>query len=228
MFAAVNGRRYVVAGVCLLVVAGGLRFYDLGGSSLWYDEAITSLHSRVDFSELVRVNQHGIYNVTRDGTNGPILYPIALWAVQQAASANFSVRFLPAVASLLTVGALLFLMPRVGVPRMGAFLAALLAVLSIAAIEQAQDATLHSVGALGAALIIAGALQYLRSGGKGLLCVALLAGPLLHYGLAAFGVGALGFAALARARGSERLSARRRDAAALWERLMGRVDLYCR
>ena len=223
--AAVNARLYVIAGVCLLIVAGALRFYDLGANSLWYDEAITSLHSRVALSEFVEVNRHGISGVTRDGTNGPILYPLALWAVQQAASANFSVRFLPATASVLTVGALLFLMPRVGVARMAAFLAGLLAALSIAAIEQAQDATLHSVGALGAALTIAGALRYLRDGGKALLSAALFVGPLLHYGLVLFGVGALVFAAFAGAAGSEMFSARRSPAAVVWERLKGRVDL---
>ena len=222
---AVGARRWAIGCVCLLIVAGALRFYELGANSLWYDEAITSLHSRVELSEFVEVNRHGIDNVTRDGTNGPILYPLALWAVQRVESTNFSVRFLPATASLLTVGALLFLMPRVGVARMAAFLAGLLAALSIAAIEQAQDATLHSVGALGAALTIAGALRYLRDGGKALLSAALFVGPLLHYGLAPFGVGALVFAAFAGAAGSEMFSARRLPVAVVWDRLKGRVDL---
>ena len=225
MTAAVSARRYAIACVCLLSVAAALRFYNLSGNSLWYDEAITSLHSRVALSELIIINRHGIDNITRDGTNGPILYPLALWAVQQVESSNFSVRLVPATASLLTVAALLFLMPRVGVPRMAAFLAALLAALSIAAIEQAQDATLHSVGALGLALAIAGTLQYLRDGRKALLCAALCAAPLLHYGLAPFGVAALGVAALAPDSSAQTLGAPRTYAAALWERLKQRFDL---
>ena len=225
MAAAVNARRYIIACVCLLAVAAALRFYNLPGNSLWYDEAITSIHSRVALSELIDVNRHGIANVTRDGTNGPILYPLALWAVQKAASTNFSVRLAPATASLLTVAALLFLMPRMGVPRRAAFLAALLAALSIAAIEQAQDATLHSVGALGVALAIAGTLQYLRNGRKALLCASLFVAPLLHYGLAPFGVSALGVAALAPNSSSQTLGAPRIYAMAILERLKQRIDL---
>ena len=221
MFAAVNGRRYVVAGVCLLAVAGGLRFYDLGGNSLWHDEAVAALIARGTLWEVV-VNAGTSYSNT-----SPALYPAMLWAVQKVGSAEFSLRLMPAAASLLTVGALLFWMPRLGVARWAAFTAALLAALSVAAIDHARDAREYSVDALVAALIIAGFLQYHRGGRRALLCAALFAGPLLQYGLAVFGVGALAAAAFAPG-AAWRMGAcggRLALAAALVERLKGRVDL---
>ena len=222
---AVNARRYVIGGVCLLIAAGALRFYDLGANSLWYDEAVTSLHSQGTLSDVVDNTRYGIANVTRYGTNAPILYPIALWAVQQIESSNFSVRVVSATASLLTVGALLFLMPRVGVPRRAAFLAALLAAVSVAAIEEAQDASVHSLGALNAALIIAGVLLYLRDGKKALLCGALFVGPMLHYGLVPFGAGALAAATVAANFASRTPGPPRSYPVVIWQLVKPRADL---
>ena len=182
-------RRYIIACVCLLIIAGGLRFYNLSGHELRLDEIRVALQSRGDISEVV--------HNTRHMNSSPLLYPLALWAVQKVGSSEFSVRVMPALGSVLTVGALLFLMPRAGVARTAAFLAALLAALSVAAIEHAQDAREYSLDALIAALMIAGLLRYLRDGSRGLLCAALIAGPLLQYGLALFGAAALVAAAVA-------------------------------
>ena len=189
MASAVNARRYVIAGVCLLIAAAALRCDNLTEYGQTTDELKAALNSRGALSEVV--------DNTRYENSSPILYPLALWAVQKAASTDFSIRLVPAAASLLTVGALLFLMPRAGVARWAAFLAALLAALSVAAIEHANDAREYSVDALCAALMIAGLLQYLRDGRRALLCAALLVGPLLQYGLALFGVAALGVAIVA-------------------------------
>ena len=181
----VSPGRLALAGlfVGLLVVAAGLRFYDLPGNSLSHDEAAAANISRGALSEVIPG--------TRQGNSSPILYPLALWVVQQVESTPFSVRLLPAAASVLTVAVMLFLLPRLGVSRWVAFLAALLATLSVAAIEQAQDTREYSLDALLAALLIAGLLWYLRDGKKILLCVALFLAPLLQYGLALFGVAVL-------------------------------------
>ncbi len=178
----------LAAFVCLLLVAAGLRFYDLPGNSAWYDEAVAANNSRGALSEVV--------HNTRQRNSSPILYPLALWAVQKVDVSAFSIRFLPATASVLTVAVMLFLLPRLGVARWAAFLAALLATLSVAAIEHAQDAREYSIDALLAALMIAGLLWYLRDGrkAKALLCVSLFLAPLLQYGLALFGVAVIGAA----------------------------------
>ena len=186
MASVVNARRYVIAGVCLLIAAAALRFDNLTEYGQTTDELKAALNSRGALSEVV--------DNTRYENSSPILYPLALWAVQKAASTDFSIRLVPAAASLLTVGALLFLMPRAGVPRGAAFLAALLCALSVAAIEHANDAREYSLDALCAALMIAGLLQYRRNGGKALLCGALFVGPLLQYGLVLFGVAVIGVA----------------------------------
>ena len=228
MFAAVNGRRYVVAGVCLLVVAGGLRFYDLGGHEMRYDEAVTALNSRGAFSDLIENIRYSVINDVRYGNTSPILYPLALWAVQRVESTEFSVRFMSAVAGTLTVGALLFLAPRAGVARGAAFLAALLTAVCVPAILHSQGSREYSLGMLTAALLIVGALQYLRDGRRALLCGALFVGPLLQYGLVLFGAAALAAAALAPGGGAAAMAicgGRRSLAAAVWGWLRRRLDL---
>ena len=228
MAAAVSARRYVVGGVCLLVVAVALRLYYLTDHALRYDEAAVALNSRYALSQVL--------DYTREGNSSPILYPLALWAVQKVDLSHFSawpalaaasVRVMPLTASALMVGALLFLMPRLGVARRAAFMAALLAALSAAAIEHAQDAREYSVDALCAALMIAGLLQYLRNGGKALLCGALVVGPLLQYGLVLFGVAVIGVAVIAPTAATQAADGggRRAYAGAVWGWLKRRIGL---
>ena len=179
-------RLYYAACVVLLVAAAGLRFHDLSGKSVWNDEAFVADNSSGSLSEVVPNTRHK--------NSSPILYPLVLWAVQKVDVSAFSIRVLPAAASVLTVAVLLFLLPRAGVSRWAAFLAALLATLSVAAIEHAQGAREYSIDALLATLMITGLLWYLRHGRKVLLCVSLFLAPLLQYGLVLFGVAVIGAA----------------------------------
>ena len=181
-----KARLYYAAGVFLLIAAAGLRFHDLAEVSLRYDEAVAANNSRGAFSEVIPN--------TRDRNSSPILYPLALWAVQQVESSAFSVRVAPATASVLSVALMLFLLPRLGVPRGAAFLAALLATFSVAAIRHAQDVREYSIDALLAVLMIAGLLWYRRDGRKAVLCVSLFLAPLLQYGLVLFGAAVMGAA----------------------------------
>ena len=75
--------------VGLLAVAAALRFHDLPGHSVWYDEVVVSNNSSGALSE-VMLN-------TRSGNSSPILYSLALWAVQKVDVSAFSIRFLPAL-----------------------------------------------------------------------------------------------------------------------------------
>ena len=179
---------YYAAAVCLLAAAVALRFYNLAEHSLSYDEAVAALNARGSFAELV--------HNTRHDNSSPILYPTALWLAQKAASTEFSIRMLPAAASALTVAAMLFLLPRVGVGRWTALLGALLATVSVAAIEQAQDGREYSIDALLATLLTAGLLWYLRDGKRGLLGACLFLAPLLQYGLVLFSVAVIAVAAV--------------------------------
>ena len=179
---------YYAACVVLLVAAAGLRFHDLSEKTVSHDEAVAANNSRDSLSEVV--------SNTRCCNSSPILYPLVLYGVQKVEISPFSVRVAPALTGVLTVAALLFLLPRAGVSRRTAFLAALPATLSIAAIRNAQGAREYSVDALLAVLLIAGLLWYLRDGRKALLCVALFLAPLLQYGLVLFGAAVMGAAML--------------------------------
>ena len=193
-------RLYYAACVVLLVAAAGLRFHDLSEKSLRHDEAAAANISRGALSEVIPG--------TRYANSSPILYPLVLYAVQKVESTPFSIRVVPATASVLTVAVMLLLLPRLGVARGSAFLAALLATLSVEAIRHAQDAREYSIDALLAVLMLAGLLWYLRDGRKALLCVSLLLAPLLQYGLVLFGVAVFGAAVVVpRVSGQERRNA---------------------
>ena len=179
---------YIVAGAVILIAAAGLRFYGLTAEGLSYDEARAANNSRGALGDVLPN--------TRYENSSPILYPLALWAIQKVESSPFSVRAAPAAASVLTVAAILFLLPRVGMSRRAALIAAILAASSIPAIENAKDAREYSIDALAAALTIFALLRYLKGGGNKTLSAALFVGPLLQYGLVLFGAATLATAFL--------------------------------
>ena len=190
-FDRINPRKagwYPIAALALLAAAAALRFYGLTDDGLRYDEAVAALNSRVDISEL--------RHKTVVNNSSPMLYPLVSWAIQRVDSSVFSVRAPLAAASVGTIAVLLFALPRAGVGRKAAFFAALAATLSAVAIEHAQDAREYSADALAAALLITGALRYSRHGRRDLLCGALLAAPMIQYGLALFGTAILAAVAL--------------------------------
>ena len=182
-------RLYYAAAVCLLVVVAALRFYNLPGNTMTFDEATAANNSRGSLQEVI--------DNTRNRNTSPVLYPLVLFAVQEVESSALSVRIVPAAASVLTVAVILFLLPRFGVSRWAAFIAALLAAVSVNAIWNAQDVREYSVDALVAVLMTAGLLSYLRGkrrhrGIYVLFCASLFIGPLVQYGLVLFGAAVLG------------------------------------
>ena len=179
---------YYAAAIGLLVVAAALRFYGLPEHYLWFDEAVAANNSGGALAEVIPK--------TRSDNSAPVLYPLVLWAVQQVESSRASVRIVPFAASVLTIAVMLFLLPRAGVSRWAALLAALLATVSGAAITHAQGVREYSIDALATVLLIAGLLWYLRDGRKALLCAALFVAPLLQYGLVLFGIAVLGAAVI--------------------------------
>ena len=185
--APLRGRRYAAA-VVVLLVAAALRFYDLAADSLWYDEAVAALNSQGSFTETVER--------TRAFNTSPILYPLALWAVQKVEVSNFSVRLLPAVGSAATVAVLLFLLPGAGAGRRTALFAGALAAVSSAAVAEAHGVREYSLDALAAALLLVGLLRHLGGRGRVLLPLALFLGPFVQYGLVLFGGAVLAVAVL--------------------------------
>ena len=211
---------YSAAAVCLIAAAAALRFYELPNNTLWIDEAAAAIIVRNAPSPWMVTLE------TRWGNSSPILYPLALWAIQQIQSSAFTVRVIPAVASVLTV-AVLLLLPRAGASRWAAVIAAILATLSAEAILHAQDAREYSLDTLAAALLIFGALWQINSPPErkrwkrfAPLCAALFIAPLIQYGLfiacaAAVGTVALKSIAPPRAQSASLSVARRAARAAI-------------
>ena len=189
-FAAGNAFYYAACAV-LLAVAAALRFLDLAGRDISYDEAVDIVQARGSLSEIIEQ--------LRCCNSHPIGRSLLLGAVQLASDSEFSVRAPSAFASVLTVGVLALLLPRVGIGKPAAFLAGLMAALSPPAILHARDAGVYSIDALVAALMIIGLLAYLKNGKKALLCVSLLLAPLTQYGLTLFAAAALAALAAAKA-----------------------------
>ena len=183
-----GGNLYSVVCIILVIVAALLRFYKLPEDYIWYDEAVRAHFSSGTFLEVIS-NRHDVR---------PILYPIVVYAVLKVESSPLSVRLVPAVAGVLTVAALLLLLPRVGVSRMVAFLSGLMAAVSPGAISEARGAQVYSVDAFVGVLLIIGLLSYLRDKKKGLLCTSLFIAPLLQYGLVLFCFAVLATAAVKR------------------------------
>lgn len=181
----IPGRVYAAVCICLILAAAGLRFHDLTAHGLSMDEAVAANNSRGTLPEV-------LFN-TRYYNSSPILHPLILHAVQKIESSTFSIRVVPAGASVLTVAVLLLLLPRAGVGRWTAFTAGLLAAVSDGLIRQAQDGREYSVDALVASLIMIGLLRHVGDVKKTslLLCASLFIGPLLQYGLFLFGLAAL-------------------------------------
>ena len=179
-----NRRPYHAACFCLILIAAALRFHDLAGDSLGFDEAYFANYSRGTPGEML--------SLTRESSSAPILYPAVLWVVLKVERSAASLRFLPALASTLTVAAIILLLPLAGVPRATALLAGLLATLSDAAIQHAQDAREYSLDTLLAVIMLFAALRALN-GGKArlLLPLSLFVAPLLQYGLALWGAALL-------------------------------------
>ena len=177
-------RLSLAACVCLILLAAALRFHDLPGDSVGTEEVLFANNSRGTIGETL--------SRTRAGRSAPMLYPTLLWGVQKVERSATSIRFLPALASTLTVAAIVLLLPVAGVPRATALLAGLLATLSDAAIQHAQDAREYSLDTLLAVVMLFAALRALN-GGKAriLLPLSLFVAPLLQYGLALWGAALL-------------------------------------
>ena len=174
---------YAVVASVVVLVAAALRFGGLGESSLSMDEATAALFAQGSFTELVEKTENN---------TSPFLYPFALWLIQKVEVSTFSVRLLPAAASVLTVAVLLFLLPRAGVPRRAALLAGVLAAVCVPAIVEAHGSRVYSVDALLAALLLVGLLRIVRDRRKWfLLGGCLFLAPLVQYGLVLFGAAVL-------------------------------------
>jgi 4-amino-4-deoxy-L-arabinose transferase-like glycosyltransferase len=136
---------FLLLATLILLLAGGLRFHNLGTQSFWNDEGNSARLAERPFSQIV------------EGAVGDIHPPgyylaLAGWRVLVGES-EFALRALSTLASLLTVAAVGAIGARLFDRRIG-LLAALLAAVSPFQIYYAQEARMYALLALLAALSI--------------------------------------------------------------------------
>lgn len=208
-----SASRHAIACALLIALAAALRFHDLGGSTLRYDEAAILDFAARTWADMCK--QVESYH------SAPLGYPAILWLIQQLDVSVVSARIVPATASVLAVAVMALWLPAVGVARPAAFLGALVATLSPILIEHAQDAREYGVDTLVAALMVVGLLAWVRDRRRWLLCLTLFIAPLVQYGLVFFGIATLAAGALLAARnlpgnGASRIGHWVREAWRLW------------
>lgn len=182
---------YLILAVLLILVATYLRFDNLSARSMWIDEAVAAINSQESIQETIKN--------TRQHNTSPIVFPVILYAVQRFGRSTDIVRMPSAVFSLIAVLIILAL-PRVGVDRRVAFVAATTLTLSPSQIHWAQEAREYSLSVLLAAFMIYGLFAFLHSDGRkrAALYVSLIAAPLIQYGLVLFGLAVIATLGLAR------------------------------
>lgn len=137
--------RYALVSLFILLVAVALRFFQLGGTSLWLDEAVYANNSMTDFWSFIEN--------TRNRNSSPILLPYLYHIFGESLRDPFLIRIPPAVFSILSV-AIILALPRVGVSFSAAALAAFILAVAPAQIEYAQEVREYSLSVLFSCMII--------------------------------------------------------------------------
>ena len=132
-------QNYTLLSIIILLIACILRFYNLGGNSLWLDEAIYANVPTADFGSFI--------NYSRPNLSSPILLPYIYYVFGEGLRDPLLIRFPPAIFSVLSVGVLLAF-PKTGVSRMVAVLAAFMLAISPIQIFYAQEVREYSLSVL--------------------------------------------------------------------------------
>lgn len=177
---------YVVFSALLLVAAIFLRFHDLADRSLWYDEIVAANNSSGTLTETLSNTQHK--------NSSPILYPVLLNIIESIDSSPAALRLPSAIASVLVIIVILSL-PRVGIDKRVAFLAAILLVFSASQIRYAQEVREYSLSVLVASIMLYSCVSYCRDRNRRYLFLSVMfLAPLVQYGLVLFAAALLLFA----------------------------------
>lgn len=176
---------YVVFSALLLVAAIFLRFHDLADRSLWYDEIAAANNSSGTLTETL--------SNTQQNNSSPILYPVLLNIIESVDSSPAALRLPSAIASVLVILVILAL-PRVGIEKRVAFIAALLLTFSASQIRYAQEVREYSLSVLVASMMLYSCFAYLKDTNRRyIFCAVLFFAPLVQYGLVLFAAALLLF-----------------------------------
>ncbi|MCL4544974.1 MAG: glycosyltransferase family 39 protein [Chloroflexi bacterium] len=125
----------------LLLLSYGLRAYNMGGPSLWYDEGVSWTFARLAWPRLLSTIAHHDLN--------PPLYPVLLhlW-IDGAGASAYALRMLSLVAGVLIVALVMILARRVLKQWWLGALAGVFAASSIFMIDYSQEARAYTLAAL--------------------------------------------------------------------------------
>lgn len=168
---------YLIISTFILLVTCILRFYNLGGNSLWLDEAIFANIPLTDFWSVIEY--------TRYKNSTPILLPYLYYLLGEGLRDPFLIRLPPAIFSVLSVGVILAL-PKAGVPRNVAILAALMLAIAPVQVFYAQEVREYSLSVLMSCFLIfsfSGLIYRRKKTWLFLYLGVLLFSPLTSYGV---------------------------------------------
>ena len=144
-FDRIIGERYALVSLFILLVAVALRFFQLGETSLWVDEAKYANNSMTDFWSFIEN--------TRTRNSSPILLPYLYYCFGESLRDPLLIRIPPAIFSILSVAVTLAL-PRAGVSFLTAALSAFILAIAPAQIEYAQEVREYSLSVFFSCAII--------------------------------------------------------------------------
>jgi uncharacterized membrane protein len=138
-------KKYLLSSMAIIVLATILRLHNLGGTSLWFDEAVYATNANAPFSEFL--------HKTRTINSSPIILPLAFWILGDSIQTAFWIRFLPMVFGVLVVVVVLFL-PRVGVSAPLALFSALWMAVLPMQVHYSQEVREYSLAAFIGILLV--------------------------------------------------------------------------
>ena len=170
--------KYEISAGIVLLAAFVLRFYGLGDTSLWLDEAVYANNSHTDFFNFI--------GNTRNSNSAPILLPFLYWLFGESIRDPFSIRLMPAFFSLGSVLVTL-LLPKVGVPRIIAFISSIWITFLPSQIQYSQEVREYSLSVFIALILLYGFLRGLmllhEQRLPTIFLLSIIIAPLASYGL---------------------------------------------
>ncbi len=165
---------YRNATLAIMLAAIALRFWDLGGPSLWFDEIVYAVNSRGDFGDVV--------GMTQSNNSSPVLLPLLLNLLERTVGlSEFTARLPSALFGIASV----FVMTRlkdVGVARSVALISAALVAVAQMQIIYAQEVREYGLSILMSALLLYSMFRVLHTGRALVLCIVLAITPWASYG----------------------------------------------
>jgi 4-amino-4-deoxy-L-arabinose transferase-like glycosyltransferase len=163
----------------LLIISAALRFVNLGGESVWYDESFTAWLAKLDFPHMLTAIQGDVHP--------PLWYLIEWLNVRVLGDSAFALRLPSALLSIVAVLLVWRLALACGFERRTAWLAGLLAAVLPASVYYAQDARMYPLLSV---FVLLAALMAIR--GNWIIFALASAGAIYSQNLGAFYIAALG------------------------------------